>query len=59
MNSYRFGLGEEPTDEMLLELMKEVAIEANESNSTVVDQTPAADTPISSSVVSVDIYIGK
>ena len=32
MNSYRFGLGEEPTDEMLLELMKEVAIEANESN---------------------------
>ena len=30
--SYRFGLGEEPTDEMLSKLMKEVAAEAKESN---------------------------
>ena len=34
-------------------------IDENESNSTVVDQSPAPDTPISSSVVSVDVYIGK
>ena len=34
-------------------------INENEGNATVVDQTPEADTPISSSVVSVDIYIGK
>ncbi|MBQ8761376.1 MAG: hypothetical protein IJZ06_08155 [Bacteroidales bacterium] len=32
LNSYRFGFGEEPTDEMLLKLMKEVADEAKESN---------------------------
>lgn len=32
MISYRFGIGEEPTDEMLLKLMKEVAAEAKESN---------------------------
>ena len=32
MNSYRFGLGIEPTDEMLLKLMKEVALEAKEGN---------------------------
>ena len=32
LNSYRFGLGEEPSDEMLLKLMKEVALEAKESN---------------------------
>lgn len=34
-------------------------IEGNENNATVVDQTPVADTPISSSVVAVDIFIGK
>ena len=34
-------------------------IEENENNSTVVNQSPVADTPISSSVVSVDVYIGK
>ncbi len=32
INSYRFGFGEEPTDEMLLKLMNEVATEAKESN---------------------------
>lgn len=32
MNSYRFGSGTEPTDEMLQQLMKEVAQEANKSN---------------------------
>ena len=32
MISYRFGIGEEPTDEMLSKLMKEVAAEAKESN---------------------------
>ena len=30
MNSYRFSSGEEPTDEMLCQLMKEVAKEAVE-----------------------------
>lgn len=30
MNSYRFSSGEEPTDEMLCQLMKEVAKEAIE-----------------------------
>lgn len=32
MNSFRFGSGDEPSDEMLLQLMKEVAQEANKSN---------------------------
>lgn len=32
INSYRFSSGEEPTDEMLSQLMKEVAQEARESN---------------------------
>ena len=32
MNSYRFTSGEEPTDEMLSQLMKEVAQDARESN---------------------------
>lgn len=30
MNSYRFGSGEEPTDEMLAQIMKEAAAEAKE-----------------------------
>lgn len=32
INSYRFGSGEEPTDEMLEQIMKEVAEEATASN---------------------------
>ena len=32
MNAYRFSSGEEPTDEMLEQIMKEVAQEARESN---------------------------
>lgn len=32
MNSYRFLSGEEPSDEMLAQIMKEVAEEAAESN---------------------------
>ena len=32
MNSYRFSSGNEPSDEMLSQLMKEVAQEAKESN---------------------------
>lgn len=32
LNSYRFGIGQEPTDEMLEQIMKEVAEEARESN---------------------------
>lgn len=32
MNSYRFSSGIEPSDEMLKQLMKEVAEEAKESN---------------------------
>lgn len=32
MNSYRFGSGEEPTDEMLAQIMREVASEAKVSN---------------------------
>lgn len=35
MKSYRFGLGEEPTDEMLEQIMKEVAQEARESSEKV------------------------
>ena len=37
MNSYRFSSGQEPTDEMLSQLMKEVAQEARESNQKAVD----------------------
>lgn len=32
MNSYRFGCGEDPTDEMLAQIMREVAAEAKVSN---------------------------
>lgn len=32
MNAYRFGRGEDPTDEMLEQIMKEVAEEVRESN---------------------------
>lgn len=32
INAYRFGTGEEPTDEMLEYIMKEVATEAKRSN---------------------------
>lgn len=38
MNSYRFGYNEEPTDEMLAQIMKEVAEEARESNQTALDE---------------------
>ena len=37
MNSYRFGRGEEPTEEMLAQVMKEVAQEARESSQKAVD----------------------
>lgn len=37
MNAYRFGRGEEPTDEMLNQLMKEVAQEARESSKRAAD----------------------
>ncbi|MBQ3606541.1 MAG: hypothetical protein IJ352_00705 [Muribaculaceae bacterium] len=37
MNSYRFGTGQEPTDEMLEQIMKEVAEEARESNKKASD----------------------
>ncbi len=32
MNSYRFGSGQEPTDEMLAQIMREVANDAKISN---------------------------
>lgn len=32
MNSYRFGSGKEPTDEMLAQIMREVADDAKSSN---------------------------
>ena len=32
MKSYRFGTGQEPTDEMMEQVMKEVAQEARESS---------------------------
>ena len=38
MNSYRFGYNVEPTDEMLAQIMKEVAEEARESNQRVLDE---------------------
>ena len=37
MNSYRFSSGVEPTDEMLSQLMKEVANEAKNSNQKAMD----------------------
>ena len=37
MNSYRFSSGIEPSDEMLSQLMKEVAKEARESNQKAMD----------------------
>ena len=37
MNSYRFGTGQEPTDEMLEQVMKEVAQEARESSKKASD----------------------
>ena len=37
MNSYRFGRGVEPTEEMLAQVMKEVAQEARESSQKAVD----------------------
>ncbi len=37
MKSYRFGMGQEPTDEMLEQVMKEVAQEARESSKKAVD----------------------
>lgn len=38
MKSYRFSSGNEPTDEMLSQLMKEVAQEAKESNQKTMDE---------------------
>lgn len=37
MNSYRFGTGQEPTDEMLEQVMKEVAQDARESSKKAAD----------------------
>lgn len=37
MNAYRFGMGKEPTDEMLEQIMKEVALEARESSANAID----------------------
>ena len=37
MKSYRFGRGQEPTDEMLEQVMKEVAQEARESSKKAID----------------------
>ena len=37
MNAYRFGKGQEPTDEMLEQVMKEVAQEARESSKKAAD----------------------
>ena len=37
MNAYRFSSGVEPTDEMLSQLMKEVANEAKNSNQKAMD----------------------
>lgn len=37
MNSYRFSSGQEPSDEMLAQIMKEVAQEAAESNKRTID----------------------
>ena len=38
MNSYRFGYNVEPTDEMLAQIMKEVAEEARERSKRVLDE---------------------
>ena len=38
MKSYRFSSGNEPTDEMLSQLMKEVAQEAKESNQKAIGE---------------------
>ena len=38
MKSYRFSSGNEPSDEMLSQLMKEVAQEAKESNQKVMGE---------------------
>lgn len=38
LNSYRFGYNIEPTDEMLAQIMKEVAEEARESNQRALDE---------------------
>ena len=38
INSYRFGYNVEPTDEMLAQIMKEVAEEARESNKRALDE---------------------
>lgn len=38
MKSYRFSSGKEPSDEMLSQLMKEVAQEAKESNQKVMGE---------------------
>ena len=37
MNAYRFGIGQEPTDEMLEQIMKEVAQETRESSAKAID----------------------
>lgn len=37
LNSYRFTSGKEPTDEMLAQIMKEVAQEAAASNRKAID----------------------
>ena len=37
MKSYRFGTGQEPTDEMLEQVMKEVAQEARKSSKKATD----------------------
>ena len=37
MNAYRFGTGQEPTDAMLEQIMKEVAQEARESSKKAAD----------------------
>ena len=37
MNAYRFGTGQEPTDEMLEQIMMEVAQEARESSKKAAD----------------------
>ena len=38
MKSYRFGTGQEPTDEMLEQVMKEVAQDARESSKKAADE---------------------
>ena len=37
MKSYRFGTGQEPTDKMMEQVMKEVAQEARESSKKATD----------------------